>query len=116
MTNDPQGVINANVGGTLNVLQAAAKEPSVLRFVLTSAALAVRQIEEIEGPGAGVMTANEYNETAIKLARSMPDSLPEVKKGMIVYAAAKAMTEKALWDWVEQNKPCLVVNSGEHPS
>jgi hypothetical protein len=111
MQNDLHGVSKANVSGTLNALEAAAKEPSVLRFVFTSTSLAVRQNEEFEEPRAVV--ADEYNETAIKLAKSMPDSLTELEKGLIVYAAAKAETEKAMWDWIKQNKPSFVVNSGK---
>ncbi|KAF1931276.1 aldehyde reductase [Didymella exigua CBS 183.55] len=109
MQNDLHAVSKANISGTLNALEAAAKEPSVLRFVFTSTSLAVRQNEEFED--LRPVAADEYNETAIELAKSLPDSQTQMEKGLTVYAAAKAETEKALWGWVQQNKPRFVVNS-----
>lgn len=103
---DPKPYIPNAINGALNVLKSAAKEPSIKSIVLTSSSMAAA------GSNPNVefdITTDSYNEDAIKLAWDPAFENPA--KAFIVYAAAKAESEKAAWKWVEENKPGFVFNT-----
>ncbi|GME57806.1 aldehyde reductase [Neofusicoccum parvum] len=108
---DAENVAKETVRGTMSALKSAAKEPSVKRFVLTSSSSAVRQLADCEG--GKTITADEYNDKAVELAKAMDDSLTEREKGLVAYSAAKTKGERAMWDWIKENKPEFVANSGK---
>lgn len=78
---DENEVIRPAVEGTLNVLRACAKTPSVKRVVLTSSAMAVYAMSE--SPGRD-LTEDDWSDTA----------------RIEAYAKSKTLAERAAWDLV----------------
>ncbi|PSN75580.1 NAD dependent epimerase/dehydratase [Corynespora cassiicola Philippines] len=109
MTVTPDELVRTTVAGTLGCLQAAAKEPSVKRFVLTSSSAAVRSLQAY--PGTDTVSAEEYDEKTLALSKNIPADLPPMHKFMIGYFASKVAAEKAFWEWVKTNKPHFSVNA-----
>lgn len=98
-------VVGDAVQGTLNALRAAAKTPSVKRFVLTSSIVAVGSGQNGEGK---ILGQKDFNRDSIEKARGLPDDAPQ--KGGLVYAASKTSGELEAWKFVEENKPSFVLN------
>ncbi|GFP58820.1 ketoreductase adrE [Trichoderma asperellum] len=108
---DPNKVIPIAVQGTLNALEAASKQTSVKRFVITSSSAAVLNPEPNR---KGVkIDENTWNDSAVKLAWSdhVMEGLPKGFEGAIIYSASKTEAERAAWKWVEENKPNFVLNT-----
>jgi nucleoside-diphosphate-sugar epimerase len=103
---NPSPYIPNAINGALSVLEGAATEPGVKSIVLTSSSMAAA------GSNPNVefdITTDSYNEDAIKLAWN--DAFENEAKAFIVYAAAKAESEKAAWKWIEDNKPGFLFNT-----
>lgn len=113
VTMDPsvEKVIGTTVTGTMSALQSAAKEPSVKRFVLTSSAGAVRDMDKHfpERP----ISVDEFNEDAIEAVKNLPDSLTDAERGHIAYIASKTISEKRAWEWVNETKPHFAFSTGK---
>ena len=93
---DPNTVIPPTVAGTINGLEAAAKESSVRRFVLTSSASAAT----LPKPNQEFTTdVNSWNDEAVEAAYAPPPY--EKSRGLIVYAASKTEGEKAAWKFIQ---------------
>ncbi|CAN9161735.1 unnamed protein product [Alternaria sp. RS040] len=105
----PDELIRTTVAGTLSCLQAAVKEPSMKRFVLTSSSAAVRSLQAYRG--TDTVSADEYDEQTLALSKNIPDTLPPMHKFMIGYFASKVAAEQAFWEWVKNNKPHFSVNA-----
>lgn len=107
---DPEKVITPVVQGTENFLRAAAREPKVKRFTLTSSSMAaVLSKPNVEGI---VTTVDSWNDEAVDAAwnkRGQP--LGPYHYAAIVYAASKAEGERALWKFVKEEKPSFVANA-----
>lgn len=91
------------------LLRSAARAPSVKSFVLTSSSVAVANPTPDNSPSS--IDADSWNDAAIAEAWSVtsapfPDNAPTA-----VYSASKAESEKALWDFVEKEKPSFRVNA-----
>lgn len=107
---DADHVIGSVVAGTLNFLRAAAAEPRVKRFTLTSSYVAAL----LPRPGVEgvVVTSDSWADEAVDAARNAkgqavgPNPYPYV-----VYGASKVEGEKALWRFAEEEKPSFVVNA-----
>jgi hypothetical protein len=54
---------------------------------------------------------NQFNEVGIEKGWNHPKDESTDMKSLYVYAALKTETEKALWKWVEENKPGFVFNA-----
>lgn len=90
----------------INALEASAKTPSIKSFVNTSSSVAASF--------ANTTIAHElfiddttYNEEANEVA----NATEEARRNFPVYAASKAQTEKAMWQWVKEKKPGFRMNS-----
>ncbi|OBT66250.1 hypothetical protein VE03_04340 [Pseudogymnoascus sp. 23342-1-I1] len=106
---DPAAVIPQTILGVTTLLRSAARTPSVKSFVLTSSSVAVANPTPDNSPSS--ITTDAWNDAAIAEAWSVtsppfPDSAPTA-----VYSASKAESEKALWDFVEKEKPSFRVNA-----
>lgn len=103
---DPNEVITPMVNGVKNLLQAAAKEPSVKRFVFTSSNRAISNaiIEE-----KVTLDTSMWNESAIESAWRSPPY--EVDRIWDVYSALKTQCEKEIWSFSQKEKPSFVINS-----
>ncbi|GKT49720.1 aldehyde reductase 2 [Colletotrichum spaethianum] len=106
-TDDPNAIIPWVIKATESALAAAAKQPSVKRFVLTSSAFAASM--PIPDKKGVYIDENSYNEAAVKAAWD-PNTPQEIKAAM-VYSASKTEGERAAWKWVEENKPGYVFNT-----
>ncbi|KAK4975652.1 hypothetical protein LTR66_010923 [Elasticomyces elasticus] len=102
---EPRAIIQAEITGALNVLTAAAQQPSIERVVFTSSFWAAYN------PRAGVpYTLPEwtYNEAAIEAAWNSPQG--QVATGQIIFSANKAQTDRAMWERMREHKPGFVFN------
>ncbi|KXH30023.1 hypothetical protein CSIM01_00737 [Colletotrichum simmondsii] len=104
-SNIPQDVIPPVVNSMVSILEAAAREPSVKSIVYTSSIAAAVDLSP------GVIThagPDAWNDQAVKTAWAPPPHAPD--HWHIVYQASKVEAEKALWAFVEKNKPHYAVN------
>ncbi|KAH8775268.1 aldehyde reductase [Diaporthe sp. PMI_573] len=99
---DPAVHIPRTVNGALNSLKAAATEPGLRRFVYTSSSFAVTQPKPNK---QFTVTTSTFNEEAVE--RCKQPNPP----GETVYSAAKVAAERAIEQWVRENKPTFVVNT-----
>lgn len=103
---DPTKVITPSIKALRGLLEAASKEPSVKRFVLTSSDQAASNrstTREIQ------INGEAWNEEAIKAAWRPPPYRAE--RGWDTYSALKAQVEKEMWKFSQEKKPSFVVNS-----
>lgn len=107
MSADPNEVIVPSIAGVLNALEAAANEPSVLRFVLTSsvaAAISQDRNECIE------VTSDSWNFADLSSAWAPPPY--EEDRAFAVYNSSKMQTEAVVKKWYEDREPSFVLNTG----
>jgi nucleoside-diphosphate-sugar epimerase len=101
-------VIPTAVNGTLSALRAAAKQPSVKRFVLTSSSTAA----VLPKPNVKfTVDENTWADSAVELIRNGGYKDAGAIAPFIVYAASKAEAEKAFWKYVKEEKPHFVANT-----
>lgn len=102
---DPSKVILVTVGAATSILKAAITEPSVMRFVYTSSVAAAAT----QRPGNQTHVGRDtWNDWAIQIADAPPPY--EASRGPAVYSAAKAKAEKAVWNFLEEEKPPFAIN------
>ncbi|KAL8370101.1 hypothetical protein RB595_000461 [Gaeumannomyces hyphopodioides] len=105
---NPDQVIPVAVDSTIGILESAAGETSVERFVLTSSYSAL----VYPHPNQRIrVTTETWNEESVSIAKNLPEDMSDVQKGFAVYCASKTKGEQAMWNWVKQNKPPFVANS-----
>jgi nucleoside-diphosphate-sugar epimerase len=104
---DPK-LVDIAIEGTLPLLRAAKKFPSIKRVVLTSS------VVTIHTPGIlcdRVLSPQDWNDEAVKIfENNLPvDHDPALKRAapILPYAVAKLKAERAAWDFVKQEKVCL---------
>ncbi|KAI0966747.1 aldehyde reductase [Xylaria arbuscula] len=104
---DPNEVIPDSIKGTLNAMEAAAKEPTVKRFVLCSSSYSAI----FPKPNLYVkVDADTWNEESIAtVSDAKPPYPPEL--AFPVYAASKALSEKEAWKFAAEKKPGFVLNT-----
>ncbi|KAE8381963.1 hypothetical protein BDV26DRAFT_278373 [Aspergillus bertholletiae] len=104
--NDPNAVIPWVVRATQNILEAAAKTPSVKRVVLTSSSTAA--LTPIPNHRVRV-DENTWNDDAVKAAwEQNPD---DERLGLNVYSASKTEGERQAWKWIKDNNPGFDFNA-----
>ncbi len=103
---DPLAVIPVVVAAARNAASSAAREPGVVRLVFTSSSTAITNPK----PGKTfTITAKDWNDEAIEDAWKPPPY--EASRANSVYAASKTQAERAMWDFVKENKPHFVLNA-----
>jgi NAD(P)-dependent dehydrogenase (short-subunit alcohol dehydrogenase family) len=110
MDPNPEKVITPMITGVLNMLSAAAQQPSVKRFVLTSSCTSAAS--QKQGVGQTIDTIT-WNDEASRDAWAPPPYGPE--RGFTVYAASKMEMEREAWKWHAEHKPHFVLNTGQTP-
>ena len=103
---NPHNVVPQTVAGLTSILKAAAQEPSIKSFVMTSSVVAAAMYMP-DTPFN--VDANSWNDMAVQLAYAPPPYTPE--RGMLTYMASKVKAEQALWKFVEDEKPSFTVNT-----
>ncbi|KAK6856496.1 aldehyde reductase [Apiospora arundinis] len=106
MNPNPYEVVPATIAGTLNALKAAASEPSVKRFVLTSSS-ASALIPKPNTPCT--VTTETWNDETVAFAYRDPPYEPE--RAYPVYAASKTLAEKEAWKFVRETQPSFILNA-----
>lgn len=104
---DPNEGIPIVVNGTVNALKAAANEPSITRFVLTSSSTAAASPQPNK---EFVIDENTWNDEAVKAAWMPPPYEGEQRK-LDVYSASKTEGERAAWKFIQENKPDFEMNA-----
>jgi nucleoside-diphosphate-sugar epimerase len=102
---NPSEVIPPVVESVNSILEAAFIEPSVKSFVYTSSMVAAVSLIPGDKAHAG---PNTWNDKAVEFAWA--PSLHTWEHNHVVYQASKVEAEKAVWAFVEENKPRFAVN------
>ncbi|TVY81218.1 Aldehyde reductase [Lachnellula suecica] len=103
---DPNKVIPQVLAGMKGILNSAANEPSVKRFVATSSSTAA----SAPIPGKKFhMGTDTWNQSDIDKAWAPPPIKED--RAWAVYGASKAQGEKLIWEFVKEKKPHFVVNT-----
>lgn len=99
---DPNVVIPAVLKAYNSILEAAHKNKSIRRFVLTSSSIAIAS----SNPGGPRqhLDVNTWNDKAVEESKTAPNAVN-------VYAASKVLSERAAWDFAKTHKPNFVINS-----
>jgi nucleoside-diphosphate-sugar epimerase len=103
---DPHKVIQPSVKGVQQILRSAAKQPKIKRFVLTSSSTAAGVPSYDK---ENVLTAETWDQEAVDLAWAPPPYTDE--RSFAVYRASKVEGERALWNFVEEEKPSFVCST-----
>ncbi|KAI4104159.1 MAG: hypothetical protein L6R37_003420 [Teloschistes peruensis] len=106
LNHNPHAVIPPMISGVQNALRAAARSPSVKRFIYTSSCAACTA--PIANKAFHV-TDQTWNEADIALAWAPPPYTGE--RRLAVYAASKTLAEKECWRFVKEEKPGFVLNA-----
>ncbi|KAK8058456.1 hypothetical protein PG994_008904, partial [Apiospora phragmitis] len=99
-------VIPGTVTSTTNAFKAAASEPRVKRFVLTSSSAAAL-VPKSNTPCT--VTMDTWKDESVAIAYRDPPY--ELERGFPVYAASKTLSEKKAWKSVRERKPGFVLNT-----
>jgi nucleoside-diphosphate-sugar epimerase len=102
---DPNKVVTPTVKATLSILNAALKEPSVKQFVYTGSIVATAML--VPGNTENI-TKYSWNDAVLEIAWAPPPYNPD--RTFPVYMASKVAAEKALWKFVDEEKPPFAVN------
>ena len=103
---DPNQVVRPTEAGVRNILRSAAGVGTVKRFVLTSSSSAVLLPHPDVEVTVGV---DDWCQEAVDAAWAPPPYEPE--RAFATYAASKVAGEKALWKFMEEEKPGFVANT-----
>ncbi|EHL02984.1 putative Aldehyde reductase 2 [Glarea lozoyensis 74030] len=103
---DPNAVIPEVIAGIKSILKSAASSATVKRFVFTSSSTAAaspipNKVFHID--------SKTWNDAVVDEAWAPPPYEP--MRAYAVYSASKVEAERALWKFVEENKPGFVVNA-----
>lgn len=96
-------VVPPSVEGTVGVLAAAARTPSVRRVVVTSSSFAAAY-SQLKPADSQAVTAASWNEGVVARARTNPN-----KKD--IYAASKVLAEQAAWAYMAEHAPRFVLTT-----
>jgi nucleoside-diphosphate-sugar epimerase len=103
---DPNAVIPTVKNGVVNALNAAARTPSVKRFVLTSSSTAATQlVPNIRRR----IDESSYNDEDVKIAWAPPPY--DFSRAGAVYSASKVEGERAAWSFVRDEQPSFILNT-----
>ncbi|GAA5872631.1 hypothetical protein JCM8547_003714 [Rhodosporidiobolus lusitaniae] len=96
-TTDLEAATNTVKQIEFRLLEAAAKTPSVKRFVLTSSTVAADGSSPDTPREIGQDTWNEASKELAKIESDL--------QMMMVYSASKTYGEQAAWEWIKEHKP-----------
>jgi nucleoside-diphosphate-sugar epimerase len=103
---DPNNVIPGTIAGVENILKVAAKESSVKSLVFTST-VGTATFPVPNNPTHVV--ADSWNDIAVQMAWAPPPYTPE--RSLVTYIGSKVEAERALWKFVDEQKPRFRVNA-----
>lgn len=97
-------VVPPTIRGYELMLEAAAKEPGIKRFVLTSSSCSLGMPNVEKDASVQHFTTDTWNENSVRRAQEQPN-------GWDVYAASKVKSEQRAWQFVKEQKPSFVLNA-----
>lgn len=103
---DPEVVVKGSLALTMRALEAAAKEPGLKRFVLTSSNITACQYRMDEVYQA---TQDTWNLDFVAEVWALPPDAPD--RSLCTYGAAKVECDKAMWTFVNERKPGFIANA-----
>ncbi|RAL15804.1 NAD(P)-binding protein [Aspergillus homomorphus CBS 101889] len=106
-SSDPNAVIPWVKRATVNLLEAAASQPSVKRFVLTSSSTAAL----LPTPGDAGIRVDENTWNGISVKAAWDASTSPATRAYHIYSAAKTEQEHESWRWVREQKPRFEFNA-----
>ncbi|KAH9893507.1 NAD-P-binding protein [Cubamyces lactineus] len=96
---DPEDYNVPAVNGTMGIIKAAAKHKNVKRVVVTSSTGAIA--ETLRAPEeTRIYTEDEWNDYAVETVSRLGKAAPGFEK----YSASKVLSEKAAWEFCQENK------------
>jgi len=105
---DPNEVIPQVIAAVIGLLKSAANTPSIKSFVFTSSSMAA----DDGVPSQTVsIDSSSWNDAMITEAWKITSAPFPPTHGFVVYGASKAAAERALWKFVEEQKPSFKVNA-----
>lgn len=114
---NPQSVeddlLKPAIAGTLSILRAAAREPSVKKVVITSTFAASVEMAKGWRPDYDYDESG-WNPITYEEASAPGATFPEVPpywRIYVTYCASKALAERAAWDFVAKHKPSFAVST-----
>lgn len=103
---NPHEVIPGVIAGAVNAVSAAAKQPSIKRFVYTSSSAAITAAK----PGVEfTISTHRWNDEDVAKAWAPPPYNQD--RSMSVYGASKTQAEQEVWKFVREQKPGFVLNT-----
>ncbi|KAK9896079.1 NAD(P)-binding protein [Cystobasidium minutum MCA 4210] len=103
---DPNLIVTPAIKSTQHALSAAAEEPGIRAFVLTSSSTAATAPK----PNTKFHISRDlWNEDDISKAWAPPPYEPE--RAWAVYGASKAQSEQAAWEFMKEKKPHFILNT-----
>ncbi|KAK6606751.1 aldehyde reductase protein [Botrytis cinerea] len=103
---NPNDVIPECIAGVNSILNSAAAEPSVKRFVITSSSIAAAKPTPNK---EFYIDENTWNDEDVEAAYAPPPYDPS--RSWIVYGASKVESERAVWKYMKEKKPAFVANA-----
>ncbi|KAF5875692.1 putative aldehyde reductase protein [Botrytis fragariae] len=103
---NPNDVIPECLAGVNGLLESAASEPSVKRFVITSSSMATTSPKPNK---EFYIDENTWNDEDVEAAHAPPPYEPS--RTWAVYGSSKVESERAVWNFVKEKKPGFVANS-----
>jgi nucleoside-diphosphate-sugar epimerase len=94
---DPEPVLRTATRATEEILESAAREPSVKGFLLMSSITAIRGMRE----GRYIWTEQDWNDFAPAAVEKMGKQAP----GPVIYSASKVAAERAFWRFRDERAP-----------
>jgi hypothetical protein len=105
-THDPNVRIPPMVRATKELLRSIAAAGTVKRVVFTSSSLAVgKAAANVER----TFDVNSWNDESVERAWAPPPYKPD--RYIDVYSSLKVETEKAVWEWVDAEKPSFEIST-----
>jgi nucleoside-diphosphate-sugar epimerase len=103
---NPNNVIPQVLAGIRGILNSAAKEPGIKRFVFTSSSSATTSPKPNK---KFTISKDTWNEEDVEAAWMPPPYDPS--RAWFVYAASKTQAEQELWKYVREQNPHFVANA-----
>ena len=103
---NPNEVIPTVIAGAINILKSAAKSPSVKRFVYTSSSASIAASKPNEHY---TVSTDKLNDEDVTAAWQPPPY--ENDRIWPVYCASKTQAERAMWEFMAEEKPSFVLNA-----
>ena len=103
---DPNKVVPTAIAGAVNAAKAAAKHPSIKRFVYTSSSTVITgtKLKDKSRP-----SLDDWNTGDVEEAWKPPPYTSE--RAHAVYCASKTQAEQEMWKGYKEAKPGFVLNT-----